>query len=413
MGVYLRKDRRNGRSEFWIDADWRSQGIPRIQKSTRTTKKTRAAAMMRTLEALRDAGRRDLLALVAEGRLSIADAHDMWQRDRDALEHVAARRESPSLGTLGDEWLDALESPATISPRTRRPLTRKSIDRYRLSLKTILAALPKGRQAALSDLTQGFVADYRASRKTAGVSGASVNRDLAALQSFLRWVEESKQIPVPRLKVVRERESSGRERWLNSDEIAALRERVPADWWLLFELLIHTGLRIGEAQALRWGDIHLADRFLSVREYADKRLKSETSRRDVPLPDALAAHLAEHAATVPTGIGDPVFPGQLGDYWSAHRVFVRAAKVAKLEDVRIHDLRHTFGVHAAQAGIPLPRLQKLMGHATPNMTMRYAAHAPTNYFAEDAARIAASMDGSLNEERSARAELARKAFKVA
>ena len=413
MGVYLRRDRRNGRSEFWIDVYWRSHGIPRIQRSTRTTKKTLAQGMMRTLEALRDAGRRDLLALIAQGRLSIADAHDMWQKDRDALEHVAARRDSPSLGSLGDEWFAALESPATISPRTRRSLTKKSVARYRLSFKTILAALPKGRDATLNDLTQGFIAEYRHARKQAGVTGASVNRDLAALQSFFRWLEETKHFEIPHLKFVRERETSGRERWLNSDEIAALKESTPVDWWLLFELLIYTGLRIGEAQALRWGDVHLRDGFLSVREYGDKRLKSETSRRDVPLPDALAARLAEHAARVPAGIGDPVFPGQLGDYWSAHRVFVRATKAAKLENVRIHDLRHTFGVHAAQAGVPLPRLQKLMGHATSNMTMRYAAHAPTSYFAEDAARIAASVEGSRGEEHAARAELARKAFKIA
>jgi integrase len=34
----------------------------------------------------------------------------------------------------------------------------------------------------------------------------------------------------------------------------------------------------------------------------------------------------------------------------------------------LHDLRHTFGVHAAQAGVPIVRLQKLLGHATPHMT---------------------------------------------
>lgn len=178
-------------------------------------------------------------------------------------------------------------------------------------------------------------------------------------------------------------------------------------------MLILTGLRIGEAQSLRWGDVHVAEQVLSVRERAGKRLKSESSRRDVPLPFKLATHLGRHAATVPDGALDPVFPGQFGDYGSAHRVFVRAARAAGPEDVRIHDLRHTFGVHAAQGGVPIPRLEKLMGHATSVMTMRYAAHAPTNYFAEDAERIAASVDGTLNKERAERASLARTGFKIA
>jgi len=70
-----------------------------------------------------------------------------------------------------------------------------------------------------------------------------------------------------------------------------------------------------------------------------------------------------------------------------------AVAAAKLAHVAIHDLRHTFGVHCAQAGVPLARLQKLMGHASPIMTMRYVKHAPESYFAEDAARLAASIEG--------------------
>jgi integrase len=57
----------------------------------------------------------------------------------------------------------------------------------------------------------------------------------------------------------------------------------------------------------------------------------------------------------------------------------------------IHDLRHTFGVHAAKAGVPIARLQTLLGHATPAMTMRYMKHAPQEFFGEDAAKIAASI----------------------
>ena len=46
----------------------------------------------------------------------------------------------------------------------------------------------------------------------------------------------------------------------------------------------------------------------------------------------------------------------------------------------------------------VPRLQKLLGHATPAMTMRYARHAPEAYFSEDAARIAASLSGAVDRE---------------
>ncbi len=44
-------------------------------------------------------------------------------------------------------------------------------------------------------------------------------------------------------------------------------------------------------------------------------------------------------------------------------------------------------IHAAQAGIPIVRLQKLLGHADPTMTMRYMKHAPEAYLDQDASAI--------------------------
>ena len=57
-------------------------------------------------------------------------------------------------------------------------------------------------------------------------------------------------------------------------------------------------------------------------------------------------------------------------------------------NVTIHDLRHTLGVHCVQAGVPIVRLQKLLGHASPHMTVRYMKHAQESYFTEDAAKVA-------------------------
>jgi hypothetical protein len=56
-------------------------------------------------------------------------------------------------------------------------------------------------------------------------------------------------------------------------------------------------------------------------------------------------------------------------------------------------------------------LQKLMGHASAVMTLRYLRHAPESYFAEDAARIAASVSGA--KDRQVEAELVRQTLKPA
>ena len=144
--------------------------------------------------------------------------------------------------------------------------------------------------------------------------------------------------------------------------------------------LVYTGLRVGEAQGLVGEDVHLAERRISIHE-GNRHVKTPSSVRDVPIPEPLAEVLGAHFVRHPAGPADPVFP--------------------------------TFGVHCAQAGVPIVRLQKLLGHATPAMALRYMKHAPEAYFAEDAAKVAASLTGALDREREARAASARAGLKRA
>ena len=97
----------------------------------------------------------------------------------------------------------------------------------------------------------------------------------------------------------------------------------------------------------------------------------------------------------------------MGEYWKALRHWRMICRATGITGCRVHDLRHTFGVHAARAGVPLARLQKLMGHATPAVTMRYMRHAPEGDFAADAALVAGSMSATRPQEARARSELAR------
>jgi hypothetical protein len=58
------------------------------------------------------------------------------------------------------------------------------------------------------------------------------------------------------------------------------------------------------------------------------------------------------------------------------RAFYSARKKAGLEDVRFHDLRHTFATRLVQAGVDLYVVKELLGHKSLKMTMRYAHHYP-------------------------------------
>ena len=205
---------------------------------------------------------------------------------------------------------------------------------------------------------------------------------------------------------------AGRERWLSADEIKAVERACPVEWWPLVAMLIYTGLRVGEAQGLVGEDVRLAERRVSIHE-GNRHVKTPSSVRDVPIPEPLAEILGNHFVRFPAGPADPVFPPPLGDYRALRRAWGRICEAAGVHGATLHDCRHTFGVHCAQAGVPIARLQKLLGHATPAMALRYMKHAPEAYFAEDAAKVAASLTGELDREREARAAAARANLRTA
>jgi integrase len=418
MSPFRRKD---GATDY-LHVRWK--GWPEIRVATGTTNRSRAIAVEKTLHALRSAGRRDLLDLIAARRLRLEEVHDAYTHAPAELEQLRARAASPRLGELVDRWLAWLRSPAGISPRTKRRYAPGSVDRYAVSWKGFFAVLPQGRKATLADLTRGFVLDYRRSRIRAtggqkrlevqgeNVSPATLNRDLAALGAFLTWVRDVEGLTVERVRTPRERESRGRERWLSREELARFAAHCPADWWPFFATLFYTGARLGEAQGLRGGDVLLHAKRLLIHE-GSRRVKTKEAVRHLPIAPALEQGLTGHLARVGPGPDDLLFPGDAQVYGKVRRMWAAICRAAEIACATPHDARHTFAVHAAQAGIPIVRLQKLLGHADPTMTLRYMKHAPEAYLDQDAAAIVARMTATADPETVTRAEAARRELKPA
>jgi integrase len=239
-----------------------------------------------------------------------------------------------------------------------------------------------------------------------------MNRDLAALGAFLTRVREVEGLAVDRVPILRERESRGRERWFSPNELSRFEGHWPADWWPFFALLFYTGARLGEAQGLRGGDVLMHAKRIVIHE-AQRRVKTREAVRDLPIAPALERALAGHLARVAPGPDDLVFPGGIQDYGAVRRTWRAVCSGAAIAGATPHDARHTFAVHAAQAGIPIVRLQQLLGHADPTMTLRYMKHAPEAYLDQDASAIAAHMTGPGDREAEARAAAARAGIKQA
>ena len=144
----------------------------------------------------------------------------------------------------------------------------------------------------------------------------------------------------------------------------------------IIRLLLLTGCRKGEVVGLRWSEVGRR-----VLRLAD----GKTGPRSVTLSSEAQAILARQPRT-----GSPyVFP-RLDDGSRPRStelsLWRKVRREADIEDVRLHDLRHTFATHAVLAGVPLPVVAHLLGHATSGMTLRYA-HAGDREAKEAAERI--------------------------
>ncbi len=155
----------------------------------------------------------------------------------------------------------------------------------------------------------------------------------------------------------------------------------------IIRLLLLTGCRRNEIVTLRWQDIDG-----NTLNLVDAKGGPRTVLLSAPARAILERQPRSGSACVFPSPLDPGRPLSSGlPLWRSVR------KRAGLEDVRLHDLRHTFASHAVLQGIPLPVVSRLLGHKRPSMTLRYAhvGDRETEAAAERiGAAIARALDGS-------------------
>lgn len=177
-----------------------------------------------------------------------------------------------------------------------------------------------------------------------------------------------------------------RQRFLSEGEVHALLDACSRDQhpflFLFARLLILTGARSSEARLARWRDFDVRSRIWTVPVSKNGR-----SRRIV-LSSSAVALLADIRAQaerlyLPHNVNDYIFinPKFMKPYDSFHLAWDRARQRVGLEDVRIHDLRHTYASLLINKGASIYEVQRLLGHHHVSMTERYA-HLMPNTLAE-------------------------------
>jgi integrase/recombinase XerD len=248
-----------------------------------------------------------------------------------------------------------------------------------------------GKPATPTNVTPLDVREYRQHLQAVKKQKPStINRKLAALRAFFGWatrvghvpgspVEDIHDVPQARrapqwlerpaqyklLRTAQEQTRLADAKGLDAGRWRARRDEA------VVALLLHAGLRVGEACALDLDDVELGERSGKVVVRSGKRGKY----REVPLNRDARQALAEWLKVRPALEGiDGLLVGQKGNRLSSRSlqsIVARLARLADLEEVTPHVLRHCLGKNLVDTGVSLDRVAMLLGHENLNTTAIY------------------------------------------
>ena len=326
-------------------------------------------------------GRRVYATFATQAEAKIAVNRALAQRDEV---QSGTRRFIPSDKTFDDLaalWKDE---------KSQKRSLRDDLCRIETHLRPLLG----GRRLGEIDRAMVTRVQRRALDRKAAVG--TVRQILALLRGMLRLAVEYEWLDsAPVVKLPAEREHSYQ--YLKTeDEIrcfltAAEKHRYPG-LLELYATAIYTGLRAGELFGLRWTDVDLDRKLITVRRTYDQETTKTSKIRHVPILEPLHPRLKAWRERNP---GKLVFPNEDGklqtkDPRAIRDIFAGVLKEANIahlqasdaEKMTFHDLRHTFASMWMQRGQDLFKLQHILGHTSIKLTMRYA-HLGPNAFAGD------------------------------
>lgn len=283
---------------------------------------------------------------------------DIIRQGGDPMERKQNERAAP---TIADLYNDYIERHAKIH---LRPNTIRSAEG--MASKHIL---PKIGRIKVADLTRRDVEELHNSVKDSPYQANRVRALLSKMMNLARaweWRDDNPCEGVPKFR------EEKRERWLSTQEIERLCDALDKysnqSVANAIRLMLLTGARKSEALTARWEDFNLELGVWTKPSHHTKQKRTEHVPLSAPALQLLAS-MKERADG-----NAHLFPGDVAEQplneikWA----WAKLCKQATIENVRIHDLRHTYASHLVSSGMSLPIVGRLLGHTQPQTTARYA-----------------------------------------
>lgn len=306
-----------------------------------------------------------------------------WASEQESL--IAAKRyRDPRLAdkvTISEALAKYREHGEVIEKKAASTLDRERYSKRHIE-NWFGADMPLGKIDAMA------VSQYQRDRLAAGGSNSSIRQELSMLSKMFELARREWQLPVlnPVADITRVPPGGGRERFLSEKEasllIAEAKKSTNEKFYPYVLLLLHTGMRSGEAARLRPEALNLEKQTILVRETKSGRPRSVplTSTltkmlKDIEPFDTGYFFLQKHHLKSPSTM---LRPGSVfRECWK--RLVERLAtqhknkpeKYPSVPHFTVHDLRHTAGSHLLKQGVDIRIIADILGHSTLQMVLRY------------------------------------------
>jgi len=245
---------------------------------------------------------------------------------------------------------------------------------YTKDIDQVVSFLAETGKKEVADITKEDIEGFLAKLSGQGYTPKSLSRKINSIRTFYRFLKSKGLVAEdPSLQVAHPQYTLAAPRILTPTEYRALRDASRNDvrMFAVIELLLQTGIRIGELAELKLSDV-VADG-LRIRPF------EKHEERVVPINKSAKESLERYLKARPAVPEERIFVTKSGRPFLIRNIRTaveRYFRLAEIKGAKVNDLRHTFIAHHLKHGVSLVLLSKIVGHKRLSTTERYLEFVP-------------------------------------
>lgn len=240
---------------------------------------------------------------------------------------------------------------------------------YKKDIEQFIGYLTTKEITDIREVKKDHIQDFINKLMSENYTKKSASRKLNSVRTFFRFLKKEGIIEFnPSLDVSHPKYVLNPPRIFSKLEYRALRDYAKEDprTYALVEILLQTGIKIGELANIRLSDIK--DNLLIIRQYG------KTPERQVPLNKSAKKAIDEYLSVRPSSKDDHLFITRTGKpllIRNIRQIITRCFKEVEIENATVNDLRNTFIAHQLMNGSSIEYIAKLVGHKRLSSTERF------------------------------------------